>query len=211
MTAVRRAGQHARERTRALALRALAGIAAAVVVGLIVGLAHGFLSWSFVLAEIGVIAVCVAIDRFAVPGIERRDRGATGEEYVGKILDGLAGDGWRVVHDLDTGRGNIDHVLVGPGGVFTVETKSHGGKISADRIEEAWLKQAYAQAKHVEALLGARVSPLLVFSRAYLSRPVIRRRGVTALPARMVAGHLARYTPSLAPGEVEALHARLAG
>lgn len=59
-------------------------------------------------------------------------QGAEGEEVVGRILEGLAAEGWHVIHDVSFGRGNIDHVVVGPGGIFTVETKSHRGKIFLD-------------------------------------------------------------------------------
>jgi hypothetical protein len=108
------------------------------------------------------------------------------------------------------GRGNIDHIAVGPRGIFSVETKSHGGKIAADRVDERMLAQAYAQAKHLESLTGHEVSPLLVSSRAYLiGRPLTLQRGVRVLPARMLAGHLARRPARLSPPQVQELHARL--
>ncbi|MDN4483198.1 nuclease-related domain-containing protein [Demequina lignilytica] len=58
--------------------------------------------------------------------------GAEGEEAIGARLDKLRDHGWRVLHSIPVGeRGSdIDHVLVGPGGVFTVNSKNHpGGKI----------------------------------------------------------------------------------
>jgi hypothetical protein len=72
------------------------------------------------------------------------------------------------------------------------------------------LKQAYAQAKHLERITGQRVAPLLVFSDAYLDRPVSRRSGVVVLPARMLAGHLDRRPARLSPAQVDELHRRLA-
>ena len=178
-----------------------------LLVGALVGVAVGFTSWTFIAAEVAVLLALVGIDRFVVPLVERRARGATGEEHVGAILDALAPQGWRVVHDIDTGRGNVDHVVVGPGGVFTIETKSHAGRIEVDRIDASMWRQAYAQAKWVEQAIGAKTTPLLVFSRAYLSRLVARRRGVTVLPARMLSGHLLRRRPALSTAEIE----RLAG
>jgi hypothetical protein len=76
------------------------------------------------------------LERRALPGVQRWARGAKGEETVGAILDGLQASGWRAIHDADTGRGNIGHVLVGPAGVLTVETKSHRGPIAVDRIDK---------------------------------------------------------------------------
>jgi hypothetical protein len=202
-----RAGRHARRTTRRLARRALTGIAALVVGGLLVGLVAGYRSWPFIAAEAAIIAGLLLIDRLGLPIIERRDRGATGEEHVGLILDGLGDAGWHAIHDVYTGRGNIDHIVVGPGGVVTVETKSHGGRINVEHIDARMLRQPYAQAKHLERLLGTTVAPLLVFSRAYLvGRPVSRQRGVLVLPARMLAEHLARRPARLSPAQVAELH-----
>lgn len=177
--------------------------------GLIVGLVAGFTSVTFMLAEVAVIGATVAIDRFAVPIVDRWDRGARGEEHVGRILDRLAADGWLAIHDATPGRGNVDHIVVGPGGLLTIETKSHGGRIAVDRLDDRMLKQAYAEAKVIERATGRPVTPLLVFSRAFLDRPVSRRRGVTVLPARMLAGHLARRPAELTPDEVVDIHRRL--
>jgi hypothetical protein len=62
-------------------------------------------------------------------------QGAEGEEVVGEILEGLEADGWQVIHDVSFGRGNIDHIVVGPGGLFTVETKSRRGRVLIDNLE----------------------------------------------------------------------------
>lgn len=56
-------------------------------------------------------------------------RGALGEIAVGGILAGLGPD-WLVLHAVPVGTGStdIDHVLVGPAGVFTINTKNHSGQ-----------------------------------------------------------------------------------
>jgi hypothetical protein len=54
--------------------------------------------------------------------------GAMGEETVAEELSRIGRSGnWRFVHSVPVGtRGSdIDHVLVGPGGVFTINTKAH--------------------------------------------------------------------------------------
>jgi len=57
-------------------------------------------------------------------------RGANGERFVGFILGRLP-QGWHVFHDVPVGeRGaNIDHVVVGPSGAFTINAKNLTGKI----------------------------------------------------------------------------------
>ncbi len=56
-------------------------------------------------------------------------RGALGEIAVGRVLAKL-GPEWLVLHAVPVGSGwaDIDHVLVGPAGVFTLNTKNHAGQ-----------------------------------------------------------------------------------
>lgn len=56
-------------------------------------------------------------------------KGALGEIAVGQILERLGPD-WTVLHAVPVGAGasDIDHVLIGPGGVFTLNTKNHTGQ-----------------------------------------------------------------------------------
>lgn len=60
--------------------------------------------------------------------------GAVGEQAVADLLEELREDGYRIYHDLPGRRGNIDHVLVGPAGIFAVETKTRS-KRGDDKIE----------------------------------------------------------------------------
>ncbi|UJP09439.1 NERD domain-containing protein [Microbacterium sp. KUDC0406] len=56
--------------------------------------------------------------------------GTLGELHVGRLLDEL-GPGWHVIHAIPVGsRGSdIDHLVIGPTGVFTINTKHHPGKV----------------------------------------------------------------------------------
>ena len=61
-----------------------------------------------------------------VAHIRRRLRqGLDGELAVGQELTELLKDGMSVYHDIQADQFNIDHVVVGPSGVFAVETKCH--------------------------------------------------------------------------------------
>jgi hypothetical protein len=64
--------------------------------------------------------------------IERKRRGRDGERRTERELRSLEGTGWVVAHDLDSSRGNLDHVVVGPGGAFLLETKALQGKVVFD-------------------------------------------------------------------------------
>lgn len=56
--------------------------------------------------------------------------GAEGEREVGAILARRLGQDWTVLHAVPVGTGDsdIDHVVIGPPGVFTINTKNHAGK-----------------------------------------------------------------------------------
>ncbi len=58
------------------------------------------------------------------PELRRLRLGIDGEKAVGQYLDELRSMGYAVFHDIQTPRGNIDHVLVGTGGIFAIETKT---------------------------------------------------------------------------------------
>lgn len=51
------------------------------------------------------------------------------ELAVGQELDLLMLNGWRVFHDIPAQGFNIDHVVVGPQGVFAVETKGRSKRV----------------------------------------------------------------------------------
>lgn len=84
------------------------------------------------------------------------DLGALGEERVGNLLDDLAGDRIRVLHDrrIPGTRANIDHLAVTPTGVYVIDPKKYVGR------------------PHLKAeggLLRPRVEKLMVGSRDHTS------------------------------------------
>ncbi|MEP6762351.1 MAG: nuclease-related domain-containing protein [Sporichthyaceae bacterium] len=105
--------------------------------------------------------------------------GAGGEESVGGRLEKLAKHGWHVLHAVPVGdRGSdIDHVVIGPGGVFTLNTKTHpDGRVWVGRNSVRvnghavpYLRNSRFEAQRAERLLAAAVGfpvpvrPALVF------------------------------------------------
>jgi hypothetical protein len=155
------------------------------------------------------IAALLTIGRRTIATMDRRMRGNEAEIHVGTILADMEQKGWRALHDIQTGHGNIDHIAIGPGGLFTIETKSRRGKVKASNVNPAWLKQAYAQRKLIERITGLKADSLLVLSHAFLDQAPYRQRGILLLPARILAGHLARRPHILSPNEVQTIHQRL--
>ena len=105
--------------------------------------------------------------------------GADGEETIGSRLEKLTSRGWHVLHAVPVGnRGSdIDHVLIGPGGIFTVNTKTHpGGSVWVGRFaikvnghSTQYLRNSRFEAERASRLLAqavgwvVEVRPVLVF------------------------------------------------
>ena len=80
----------------------------------------------------GMFAVYLWVRDEPPAHIQRHREGAEGERATEKALAPLGSEGWRIAHNVDTGRGNRDHVVVGPCGLFLLESKKLGGTISLD-------------------------------------------------------------------------------
>jgi hypothetical protein len=204
------AGYATRSRALRLSFRQLLIGIGALLVLLTSALLLHFQGWLLVAIEFGVIGALVLTDRILDPRVERLFQGADGERTVGRELELLADDGWLTLHNVSLGRGDVDHVLIGPGGLFIIETKSHKGRFRVDRIDQGMLKQAYAEKKRMERITGYTFEPLLVFSNAWLiGRVPAKRDGVTILPARMLADFVSRRKRTVSPERAKQVHERL--
>jgi len=89
-------------------------------------------AWIAVIGSLVLFAGIFALAaKWAAAKLLRRcdhELGLYGERVVGDALAVLERHGWRIFHDFPReARGkkfNIDHIAVGPGGVFAIETKS---------------------------------------------------------------------------------------
>jgi nuclease-like protein len=92
----------------------------------------------------------------------------TGEKAGDDHLQRLV-DGWNVVDGVAVGdHGSIDHVVIGPGGVFTVSTKDRSGDVRltarALTVDGMWtddLPRAVEDARRVERCLTRAVGYLV--------------------------------------------------
>lgn len=83
----------------------------------------GVATWFLLSAYFGMLAVAIWILTQTAMKLIRAKRGLRGELIVGNELARLWQGGFQVFHDFPIHRANIDHVAVGPGGVFAIETK----------------------------------------------------------------------------------------
>lgn len=148
---------------------------------------------------------------FKLEGVERhaRDRaraaentwiaGGRAEERVGEELEGLRAHGFYVFHDVAfPGVGNVDHVVLGERGFFSIETKSHSGHVTARSgqllrngrpFEKDFVKQAWSGCYRLREILDAEVTPLLLFTDAFVEGRVTAR-GVRVLPLSWMVGEI---------------------
>jgi hypothetical protein len=101
-------------------------------------------------------------------------RGGRGEALVRELLEELLAEGWTVRHDRrwpGRRRANLDHVLIGPGGVLVLDTKSwrselsiQGGRLYRDQADASDAVEAVlAQVVDVEGALSPQgLAPLEV-------------------------------------------------
>ena len=117
---------------------------------------------------------------------------------------------------VGTGTSDIDHVVIGPPGVFSINTKHHDGKdvrVGAKRIlvsgqRTDYLRNSLFEAKRASQLLSVAlkcivdVTPVIVIVRA--RRVTVRERPATVvvLRERQLAGWLARRPAVFTPADV---------
>jgi hypothetical protein len=75
----------------------------------------------------GLAIIAVALSVWKIRKWFRKARhmslGLEGERAVGQQLETLRNQGYEIFHDIPGDGYNIDHVVIGPGGVFVIETK----------------------------------------------------------------------------------------
>jgi hypothetical protein len=124
--------------------------------------------WLYV--SVAIPALCYAGWRFfrVRSAVKKHRLGRDGEMIVGQLLDKLRRRGYQVFHDVIGDGFNVDHILIGPAGIFTVETKTRSKpngnpqimfdgetiKIDGFQPDRTPVVQARAQASWLRELLG---------------------------------------------------------
>ena len=150
--------------------------------------------------------------------------GAGGEKTVGGRLERLVPYGWHVLHSVPVSdRGSdIDHVLVGHGGVYTLNTKTHpNGRVwvGQDSVRVnghpmPYLQKSRYEAGRAERLLSAaagfpvHVRPALVFLTGMLFPNVTIKdasQDVVILGRMDIPGFFKRARSRLMPEQVDVI------
>jgi hypothetical protein len=216
----RRAAGHAAD-VRRRRPRILAVGAAVAIVGLIVLTVNPI--WAGVVLLFDLAIVMSAL--FTTPNsITAWQTGAQGELRTGRLLEPLEAEGFRILHDrqIPGSRANIDHIVIGPPGIYVVETKSLGGSLQIrdnevfvsgrrrtkmiDEVKREALAVQTALAKELAAR-GWMVTPVICVHRADL--PWLRSEvaGVRIVSGKDLVKRLREADHLLAPADVERLAA----
>ncbi|MFH8982205.1 nuclease-related domain-containing protein [Streptomyces varsoviensis] len=149
-------------------------------------------------------------------------RSLEGEQYVGSALEELTAGGWRVVHSIPLpGEADIDHLVIGPGGVFCVQTQllrraavrvgDDGVRVGRERQPRPYLRAARREAARAAHALSRgcgfdpEVWPVLVLVAAGRVETASAPQGVRVLRERDVT-RLGELGGVLHPERVERLY-----
>ena len=174
------------------------GLGAAVAVAALIGMVSGM--------------------SFGLRRVQSFFKGARGEEKVAGILKSLPSK-YHVFNDFPVKRGYVDHVVVGPAGVFAVETKFWQGEVT---VEEGCilvngrlpsrdpLAQTYREADEVRKVLAARgwdgnVTPVLAFASDTFSAHVAEVAGTVVINSSELAAGFAGGRERLSYPEITRL------
>ena len=212
----RNAAEESYKQTKKLLVVAFAGIAA---LGFLGGYAMGAafpirqfpVGWAFVM-NVLLWPLAWLIGKWGIHKVDAIDRermswrkGAVGEAIVATTLRELPHD-FIVVNDVSKRFGNIDHVVIGPTGIYVVDTKNWKGSVKADGSGELLLNGQPLPKPAIKTLLGAVmdfqaklkaltetdhfVRGLMVFPNAYVEANFGSTRQVHCLRNERLLGYL---------------------
>ncbi|MCC0095943.1 NERD domain-containing protein [Streptomyces flavotricini] len=147
--------------------------------------------------------------------------GLAGERRVGRELKRLSPLGWRTLHGVEKSNGgDIDHLVIGPGGVFSINTKTHKGASVwvGDTMAKVnggpphpYAVASKAEADYVRKVLGrycgfdVPVEPVLVFVGIASLQRAATQYTVRIYQEREVSA-LGPLTGVLSPEQVESVY-----
>jgi hypothetical protein len=188
--------------------------------------AGGALLGSLIAPRLGLVAGSLAATaagwrlRFrASPDASAWRRGAAGERRTARLLGPLERHGWAVLHDLAVpgSRANLDHLTIGPGGVFVIGSKQYRGRLRLDPSGRLWhgryplaptLRAVSFEADQAAKVLtdpGVAVVPIVAVHGAQVPWGKVVVAGVPVVSARRLPSLLRQLPAVLGPERVAEL------
>jgi hypothetical protein len=143
-------------------------------------------------------------------------RGAAGERRTARLLGPLERHGWVALHDLAVpgSRANLDHLVIGPGGVFVIDSKQYRGRLQLDPSGRLWhgryplaptLRAVSFEADQAARVLpdpGVVVLPIVAVHGAQVPWGKVVVQGVPVVSARRLPSMLRALPAVLGPERV---------
>jgi hypothetical protein len=143
-------------------------------------------------------------------------RGAAGERRTARLLGPLERHGWAVLHDLAIPgtQANLDHLVIGPGGVLVVDSKQYRGRLWLDPDGLLWhgrhlllatlrkLRWAADQADEVLGVADVQILAIMAVHGANVPWGQLTADGVIVAPARRMPDLLQALPAILGPERV---------
>ena len=143
-------------------------------------------------------------------------QGAAGERRTARLLAPLEHQGWAILHDLAVpgSTANIDHLALGPGGVFVIDSKQYRGRLQLDAVGKLWhgrhpvaptlgvVSWEADQAAQVLPDPGVAVVPIVAVHGAQVPWGKVVTDGVPVVAARRLPSLLRQLPAVLGPERV---------
>lgn len=157
-------------------------------------------------------------------------QGRDGERVVAQLLERFRAAGFFVFHDVPSGDANVDHVLIGPQGIYSIETKTlskplrgeckiqitpdavyaNGYKLDRNPVVQAKAQAGWLRAFFSEQDFKAPVWPVVAVPGWFVETYDSREIGAWVLEIKALKGHIEKQRERLTRDEVKALASALA-
>lgn len=185
--------------------------------------------WIFSIAAVGMIGYAAYKFWRTRKRVEQLKLGRDGERLVAQYLEWFRTSNFFVFHDVPSGDANVDHVLIGPQGVFTIETKTHSkplrgeckvtvkdGVVRANGIvlDRNPIVQAKAQANWMrnflaESQFNAPVWPVVAFPGWFVEPFDARATGAWVVEPKALSKFIENEPERLSREQVQAMASAL--
>jgi len=143
-------------------------------------------------------------------------RVAAGERRTARLLGPLERHGWVILHDLAIpgSRANLDHLVIGPGGVFVINSKQYQGRLQLDGSGRLWhgryplapaVRAVSFEAEQAAQVLpdpGVAVVPIVAVHGVQVPWGKVVMNGVPVVSARRLPSMLRQLPAVLGPERV---------
>lgn len=161
--------------------------------------------------------------------VRRMKLGRDGERAVAQYLEWFRSASYFVFHDIPNGDANVDHVLVGPAGVFTIETKTlskphrgpckisvvssvvhaNGKALDRDPIVQAKAQAGWLKSFLAESQMVVHVQPVVVFPGWFIEPFDMKAAGAWVLEPKALSKFVENEPVRLPREQVQAISSAL--